>query len=446
MIKNYSIRRGILLAVGEIIIGALAVLVLLFGLSLVLNKTGQLTTSGNVKFTLETGGTVGKIKQEMTSYPYDYAVFENSNGKLLAGRYLLQDLPNFKEAYQTGKTVSQNNIDFVFTKNQYLTFVIRQNRLPEFTNHSLRSIPYNKFSYLVFSLGILIVLIFVITRLVRELSRGFQYIQDISLHMGSLTYNVVPNHSKIIEFEDILERLYAKSEELASLIVAERREKEDLSVQIAALSHDIKTPLTVLKGNIELLELAEMTAQQTEFLTSMKNSLATFDKYFNSMIDYTRLLNDENDYHEVIDLNKFISTLSVELDDLAKTYHVTYKTSLDAKVNTFFGNHLGLSRAITNIFVNACQYAKDGDKQIILSIREDNAFLDFEIWNNGRPFSDNALNNASKLFFTEDVGRSGKHYGIGLSFARGVALKHRGAIEFENPKDGGAKVIIKIKK
>lgn len=54
--------------------------------------------------------------------------------------------------------------------------------------------------------------------------------------------------------------------------------------------------------------------------------------------------------------------------------------------------------------------------------------------------------NAGKLFFTEDTGRSGKHYGIGLSFAQGVALKHQGNLILSNPQKGGAEVILKIKK
>ncbi|TKV16781.1 sensor histidine kinase, partial [Citrobacter sp. TBCS-11] len=68
----------------------------------------------------------------------------------------------------------------------------------------------------------------------------------------------------------------------------------------------------------------------------------------------------------------------------------------------------------------------------------DEKYLYFEIWNNGHRFSEQAKKNAGKLFFTEDTGRSGKHYGIGLSFAQGVALKHQGNLILSNPQKGGA--------
>ena len=53
--------------------------------------------------------------------------------------------------------------------------------------------------------------------------------------------------------------------------------------------------------------------------------------------------------------------------------------------------------------------------------------------------------NASKLFYTEDSGRTGKHYGIGLAFAKEVAFRHDGILELRNPPGGGAEVILQIK-
>ena len=71
------------------------------------------------------------------------------------------------------------------------------------------------------------------------------------------------SYSKIIEFDDILKTLNVKGNDLKNLIEREQLEKQDLSFQIGALSHDIKTPLTVLRGNLELLELTPLTINQT---------------------------------------------------------------------------------------------------------------------------------------------------------------------------------------
>ena len=65
--------------------------------------------------------------------------------------------------------------------------------------------------------------------------------------------------------------------------------------------------------------------------------------------------------------------------------------------------------------------------------------------------AENAVNtpqnkNAAKFFFTEHNSRSEKHYGIGLSFAKGIAEKHHGGLRISNPSIGGAEVILSIKK
>lgn len=224
----------------------------------------------------------------------------------------------------------------------------------------------------------------------------------------------------------------------------QKGKKKDLSFQVAALSHDVKTPITVLKGNIELLEMTELTEQQADFINSMKNGLSVFERYFNLMISYTQLINDETDYNLNINLDDFLNDLSVVLEELANTYRVDYKLKVLASVAYFHGNAVALSRAITNIFVNACQYAKNNAGEVTLTIRNDNKNMYFEIWNNGKPFSEYAKKNATKLFYTEDTGRSGKHYGIGLSFALSVARKHKGDLLIINPQSGGAIVSLKI--
>ena len=59
-------------------------------------------------------------------------------------------------------------------------------------------------------------------------------------------------------------------------------------------------------------------------------------------------------------------------------------------------NSLNLKRALINILVNATQHAPKG--KIRLSISEDDSHLIFSIWNDGQPFSDEALKNAAKIF------------------------------------------------
>lgn len=444
MNRRYSITKRIYRAIAEIFIGAFLLVISYLTFTLVLNLTGQLSFAGKADFSLGANASASDVKREMKFQPYDYAVFEQNTGKLIAGRYMKSDLPEFKTAFKKTHDITRGLADFSFYKNKQLALVIRQGQVPEFTNHSLRSFSLNNFSYIYLIIGLLIIIVYSATKLIREFMKNFRAVQAVSLQMGSTGQVLKPERSKIIEFDDVLSQLYTKGKELSTLIEAERTEKEDLSFQVAALSHDVKTPLTVLKGNIELLEMTELTEQQLDFVHSMKNSIRTFDNYFGAMVNYTRLLSDDGDYRETISFEGFMDGLLIEIEDLVKTYQVNFQLKIASQIETFLGNQVSLDRALINIFVNACHYAAAGDKQVTLVISENEEYVVFEFWNNGRPFTESALKNAGKLFFTEDTGRSGKHYGVGLSFAQAVALKHGGALLLENPELGGAMVTLTV--
>ncbi|HFR3759189.1 TPA: histidine kinase dimerization/phospho-acceptor domain-containing protein, partial [Streptococcus suis] len=98
--------------------------------------------------------------------------------------------------------------------------------------------------------------------LLREFTKNFRLIEKISLNMGIPGMDIGRKETAILECNNILLTLYQKDEELTKLLEMEKKDKEDLSFQVAALAHDIKTPLTVLKGNIELLEMTNLDEKQ----------------------------------------------------------------------------------------------------------------------------------------------------------------------------------------
>lgn len=115
-------------------------------------------------------------------------------------------------------------------------------------------------------------------------------------------------------------------------------------------------------------------------------------------------------------------------------------------ITSFYGDEENLIRALSNLLVNAIRFMPVLDKKIEVILSESGEQIHFEIWNNGERFSDSTLKKGDKLFYTEDYSRGNKHYGIGLAFVKGVAIKHGGNLQLNNPARGGASAIISIKK
>lgn len=446
MTKQYSIKRRVLHCVSEIVIGTVLNIFVLFLLSYVLAMTGQLNSYGSdFKVDIKDSASAEKIAKRLNQTTFDYILFEKSSGKISSGKYQREDYGCYRAAFNHARSEDFGTIRYAKFSNSNYVLIVRCPTLPEFVNPRLRHLSFNSFSYLFFLILELILVIWSVSRLLKEFTKNFRLIQEISMNMGQPEVAIKHSQTEMTEFNDILSMLYQKDAELVSLLQAERKAKKDLSFQVAALAHDIKTPLTVLKGNLELLEMTGLTKEQLEFLTSANNSIQTFEKYFNDMIHYSRLLVEEKNYQEQICFSEFLEELTTEAKAIMDAQGVEFDVTKRVNSEFFKGNQLNLSRALINILSNAARYSS-GHKKVTLSVIEKEDFLTFTVWNNGPAFTKEALESADNLFYTENKGRSNKHYGIGLSFAQAVAKKHHGKLVLQNPPMGGATVSLSIKK
>lgn len=446
MMKRYSINKRILRTVLEIVIGTVANVIMLLVLSYVLIFTGQLNTYGtDYHISISDSKSASSIKNQMDYSVFDYVLFDSDNGELVSGKYQKQDLQYYKEVFDTGSSVSKGSILFTEYENSDFILVIRRPTMPEFVNRNFRHISYNLVSYLFFIVLELLLISISVIRLLREFTKNFRLIEKISLNMGIPGMDIGHKETEILECNNILLTLYQKDEELTKLLEMEKKDKEDLSFQVAALAHDIKTPLTVLKGNIELLEMTNLDEKQLDFMSSMNHSVGIFEKYFNSMVNYSRLLIEDKNYWEDIELAEFLDELSLEYRDIMSSKKINFQIVNESHTRVIKGNRLNLDRALINILSNATRFCSEEGK-VVLTISESSNFISFEIWNNGLPFTEESLKDGGKLFYTENKGRNDKHYGIGLSFAQKIAMRHQGQLILSNPQNGGAQVTLLIKK
>ncbi|HEL1179489.1 TPA: GHKL domain-containing protein, partial [Streptococcus equi subsp. zooepidemicus] len=113
--------------------------------------------------------------------------------------------------------------------------------------------------------------------------------------------------------------------------------------------------------------------------------------------------------------------------DVMTSEKIDFQILNKAQTQMIRRNHLNLDRVLINILSNALRCCSE-ERKVILSISEMTNFVSFEIWNNDLPFTEEALKDEGKLFYTENKERSDKHHGIGLSFAQKIAMRHQGQL------------------
>ena len=199
---------------------------------------------------------------------------------------------------------------------------------------------------------------------------------------------------------------------------------------LSGISHDLKTPLTRMK-----LELEFCDDKNLQF--ALLNDIEDMEKMIDSYLSFAKGISPENS--ERINVNKTIQNL------IRKLNKGKYDISFDAK-KEFFATvrPLAFERAISNIIMNAIRYGK---KKIAVSIKEDDNQLLIIIEDNGNGIPEERRDEMFKPFARLDKSRNSKTggVGLGLSIVQEVIHQHGGEIQLlSSEKLGGLKVQIEL--
>ncbi len=256
-----------------------------------------------------------------------------------------------------------------------------------------------------------------------------------------LEYEV--SYSGIKELDDCIVSIDDMRSALKTSLEQQWKMEQDKNRQMSALAHDIKTPLTVVRGNSELLAETELTKQQRINVRYITDSALQIQDYVQKLIDVTKSMDDGQNIMEEVATEKIVSDIRKQAAGLAEVYGIKIDWKEEWHNKTVNVVKDQIVRAVLNIIQNAVEHTKKGGT-ISVSIKDADGRLTFTVEDTGDGFTREALLHGTEQFFMGDASRSGEaHYGIGLFFAKSVAKRHEGDIILTNSQDtGGAQVSI----
>ena len=293
-----------------------------------------------------------------------------------------------------------------------------------------------------------IILILIIVTNIRQLLTKIQKEMNMVYHSGLYFTKNEHHHLQIKEFIETNDLIEKMQSEIKNRIQNEKDQKKELMFQVSSAAHDLRSPLTVIRGNAEFLQSTEQTPQTMECLKDLEQASIQLNDYFNHFIQYSKTFYDHDIQLENISIQQLTHQLKEQITPLLPrstqfvfSNTVTPSTQIAIHSNLFF-------RAITNIINNAIQHQKDNDAKIQLTMSQEKNRLVLTIWNNQSTFSKNVLQHAGNLFYKEDQARTPSqesHFGLGLSFVKRVMKLHNGTMHLENTHNGAqVKLIIPI--
>ncbi|EJO5348586.1 HAMP domain-containing histidine kinase [Clostridium botulinum] len=252
-------------------------------------------------------------------------------------------------------------------------------------------------------------------------------------------------NSPIKEFNDVLCSISDMKEELKESLKEQWNLERTKKQQISSLAHDIKTPLTIIKGNTELLKDSSINNEQKEYIKFIEKNSKQIEKYIKLLIDMSK--GEVKVLEGLKDTNtkEFVYDIYNQLIALAAPKKLKIKFEQKHLPQSMMINKEAMYRAIINVISNAVYYSPTNG-EVYFSAEGKSDSVEFSVTDSGRGFSSEDLKYAKKQFYMGDSSRTSKtHWGMGLYITDSIVKQHNGILIIKNSNQiGGAQVIIKI--
>jgi len=240
--------------------------------------------------------------------------------------------------------------------------------------------------------------------------------------------------------QSIMVRLVPYADDQLLLIARDLTHIEKLETTrrdfVANVSHEMRTPLTVLSGFLETMREAPkgaLTEEQSQhFLKLMHDQALRMEALVADLLTLSALETSLSADRHTIHMSTLIDSARQQAESLSGGRH-TFIWDIEPNLN-ILGNQTELSSAITNLLTNAVRYTPDGQTITVQWHKLANGCARYSVTDTGIGIASEHLPRLSERFYTVDRGRSRAMggTGLGLAITKHVAMRHDAQLEIQS--------------
>lgn len=228
------------------------------------------------------------------------------------------------------------------------------------------------------------------------------------------------------EFSATLQAMQTMGRELTDSLQSQWRMEQQRAEQIAALTHDLKTPLSIIQGNADLLAEDALSADQQTQVEAILRGTDRAQQYLAAL----RTACAPSAAGETFPSHTLVSGLAETARALCAPAGVQLILN-EQWQGTLCAAQCDLLRAAENLLDNAVRYTPRGGTVTLLVTKEKQDFI-LRVTDTGPGFTPEALAKAGEMLYTDAARSDAAHQGLGLYFARKVAQSHGGVLVLSN--------------
>ena len=252
------------------------------------------------------------------------------------------------------------------------------------------------------------------------------------------------------EITDVLQKFERMREKLVESNEKQKAYEEDRKEMIAGISHDLRTPLTSIKGYVSGLidGIADSPEKQQKYLTTIYNTAVEMDKLVDDLFLFSKLDLDKIPFDfEHVEIGNYISQCCEEIKfSMEKKKMCLSFVNLCKNPVYVMLDRDQFARVLVNIAENSAKYKKDEIGSLSVVLAEDNGEVFIALKDDGEGIEASLTGKIFDSFYRNDPARTNpvKGSGLGLSIAKQIITSHGGKIWAESNVGEGLTIYISL--
>lgn len=219
---------------------------------------------------------------------------------------------------------------------------------------------------------------YLISRLIKEWANEFMKISNIVNEIQEQNLDFHFESSSIKEFNKTINSIIIMRDALKTALYKQWEIENNKIKEITALAHDIKIPLTIIKGNAQLNLIHNNEFKNEKYINNVIDASEKMEQYISVLIQYAKVNDIDFMKKEYVRCEEFVNRIINDINVFTESYEKNVIFNKDKTTGKLYVDYFAIERAILNIIKNAIEYGVDG-RNIICDINTISFYISVSI-------------------------------------------------------------------